>query len=253
MDRFRRHILLLTVALLAFLIYASILSAFYGSEKASLFFNSFGMSLFWLVLLAALIASFIAFKPLLRNLGPMLIHLACILIIAGSIYASRSSHLLRQRFFGEQRIYDGYLVLHEGSSDNRLISQDQSEFLGELPFHLALKRFSIEYYPTVHVDQAQAKQYTSTVIFISPEGEKLDEKKVSVNHPVSYGGYCFYQSFYGSDYLGQYTVLHVKTASGIFVVYTGYALLCLGVIWSLWVRNLLPAIRSYKGVSPDGD
>jgi hypothetical protein len=253
MDRFRRHLLLLTVVLLAFLIYTSILSAFYGSGKASLFFNSLGMSLFWLALLAALLVSFVTFKPLRRSPGPMLIHLACILIIAGSIYGSRSAHLLRQRFFGEQKIYDGYIVLHEGASDNRLISQDQSELLGELPFHLALKRFSIEYYPTVRADQAQVKQYTSSVIFVSPEGKKLDEKKVSVNHPASHGGYYFYQSSYGSDYHGQYTILHVKTASGLFVVYAGYVLLCLGIIWSLWVRNLLPAIHSYKGVNPDGD
>jgi energy-coupling factor transporter transmembrane protein EcfT len=253
MDRFRRYILLLTVVLLVFLIYTSILSAFYGSGKASLFFNSFGMSMFWLVLLAILLVSFVAFKLLRRSPGLMLIHLACILILAGSIYGSRSSHYLRQRFFGERRIYDGYLLLHEDASDNRLISQDQSEVLGELPFHLALERFSIEYYPAARLSDAQVKQCTSTVLFVSPEGKKLGGKKISVNHPASYGGYYFYQSSYGSDYHGKYTILHAKTASGLFVVYTGYAFLCLGVIWSLWGRNLLPAIRSYKGVNSDGD
>jgi hypothetical protein len=253
MDRFRRHLMLLTVVLLTFLIYVSILSAFYGSEKASVFFNSLGMSLFWLAILAALIAGFVLFKTLRRSPGQMLIHLACILILAGSIYASRSAHLLRQRFCGEQRIYDGYLLIHEGASDNRLVSHDRSDVLGELPFHMALKKFTIEYHPTANMDEARPKQYTSSVIFVSPEGKQLDEKKISVNHPAEYGGYLFYQSSYGNDYHGDYTVLHVKTSSGLFAVYAGYFLLCLGVAWSLWVRNLLPAIRSYKGASPNGD
>jgi hypothetical protein len=248
MDRFRRYSLLLTVFLLAFLVYASILSSFYGSAKAALFFNSLGMTVFWLVLLVALVLSFIAFKPLRRSLGSLLIHLACILIIAGSMYGSRSAHYLRQQLFAENMIYEGYLILHEGFSDNRVLSQDQVELLGELPFHIALTKFSTEYYPSMRTRNAEPRQYRSNVTVISSQGTQLDKKEISVNHPARYGGYYFYQSSYGSDAHGPYTVLHVKTASGLFVVYAGYALLCLGVIWSLWVRNLLPVIRSYKGV-----
>jgi hypothetical protein len=248
MDRLRRYLLLSTVFLLAFLVYASILSSFYGSAKASLFFNSLGMTVFWLVLFIALVFSLIAFKSLRRSLGSLLIHLACILIIAGSMYSSRSAHYLRQQLFGESRVYQGYLILHEGFSDNRILSQDQAELLGELPFHMALKKFSTEYYSSMRTRNAEVKQYRSNVLVISPQGTQLDEKEISVNHPARYGGYYFYQSSYGSDAHGPYTVLHVKTASGLFVVYAGYALLCLGVIWSLWVRNLLPVFRSYKGV-----
>jgi hypothetical protein len=246
MERFRRHIMLLTVCLLAFLVYASILSAFHGSAKASLFFNSIGMTVFWLVLLAALVVSFFALAPLRRNPGSLMVHLACILIIGGSMYSSRSFHYLRQKFLGETRVYDGYLLVHEHTSENRLISQDMTDIIGELPFSLALTTFAIDYYPAPHGIQPAVKQYRSAGLVFAPDGKELGSLRVSVNHPARFGGYDFYQSSWGQDVYGRYTVLHVKAVSGIYVVYAGYALLCLGVVWSLWFRNLLPVLRSYR-------
>jgi hypothetical protein len=246
MERFRRHLMLLTVLLVAFLIYASILSAFHGAARASVFFNSMGMSVFWVALLAALVVSFVAFKPLRRSPGSLMVHLACILIIAGSMYGSKSCHLLRQKYLGETRIYDGYLMLHEGYSENRLISEDESAALGELPFHMALKKFIIEYYPSPRAIQPAVKQYRSIAVVSPSEGKEL-QLRIAVNEPVTYGGYTFYQSSWGEDALGRYTVLHVRALSGIPALYTGYALLCAGLVWSLWIKNLLPAVRRYRG------
>ncbi|MHC4681862.1 MAG: cytochrome c biogenesis protein ResB [Planctomycetota bacterium] len=68
-------------------------------------------------------------------------------------------------------------------------------------------------------------------------------KDVEVNHPLYFGGYHFYQSSY-DDQAGRYTVLSVHSDTGLFVVYAGYWLLCLGVIWHLWLRHVLTKIRS---------
>jgi hypothetical protein len=253
MDRFRRHLMLLTLFLVAFLIYASILSAFYGSARASAFFNSTAMVIFWVVLLAGLVASFFFFSPLRRSPGSLMVHLACILIIAGSMYGSRSCHELRHRFFGEQRIYDGYLLVHEKYSENRLLAEDESTILGELPFSVALQKFTIDYYPATRVLPAMARQYRSSALVLSPAGNKIGELRIAVNHPGVFGGYHFYQSSWGQDAYGPYSFIHVRAISGLYAVYAGYVLLCLGLVWSLWVKVVGPAMRKNRRGAADGN
>jgi hypothetical protein len=67
------------------------------------------------------------------------------------------------------------------------------------------------------------------------------EKDIEVNHPLHYGGYHFYQQSY-DDKAGQYTVLMVVSDTGIAVVFAGYWMLCIGVIWHLWLRR--PAVHT---------
>jgi hypothetical protein len=252
-ERFRRQLMLLAAVMLAFLVYASILSAFYGSSRASLFFTSIGMTIFWLILLASLVASFLVFSHLRRNPGSLMVHLACILIVAGAMYGSRPFHQFRQKYLGEKHVYDAYLVLHEGHSENRLLSEDESALAGELPFHVVLKRFAIDYYPSTHIGPAMPKQYRSLCVAISPEGKELAQFRVAVNEPATYAGYTFYQSSWGDDGIGRYSTLHVRAISGLYVVYAGYVILCLGLVWTLWIKNLLPVIRSYRGGSSRED
>lgn len=68
-------------------------------------------------------------------------------------------------------------------------------------------------------------------------------KDVEVNHPLHFGGYHFYQSSY-DDKAGRYTVLSVHADTGLYVVYAGYWLLCLGIIWHLWLRHVLAKMKS---------
>jgi len=68
------------------------------------------------------------------------------------------------------------------------------------------------------------------------------EKDIEVNHPLSFGGYHFYQHSYDSE-AGQYTVLMVVSNTGLGVVYAGYWMLCTGVIWHLWLRHIVPRIK----------
>ena len=69
------------------------------------------------------------------------------------------------------------------------------------------------------------------------EGDKVvAAKDVEVNHPLHFGGFHFYQSSY-DDQAGRYTVLSVHSDTGLYIVYAGYWLLCLGAVWHFWLRN----------------
>ncbi|MGB2866210.1 MAG: cytochrome c biogenesis protein ResB [Sedimentisphaerales bacterium] len=76
------------------------------------------------------------------------------------------------------------------------------------------------------------------------EGNKVvAEKDIEVNHPLRFGGYHFYQSSY-DDKAGQYTVLQVVSDTGLYVVYAGYWMLCIGVIWHLWLRHIFSRFKA---------
>ena len=80
------------------------------------------------------------------------------------------------------------------------------------------------------------KDYFSDVILFEEE-KQISKKTIEVNHPLHYGGYHFYQSSYDPQ-KGQYTVLTVHSDSGLNVVYAGYLMLTLGVLWQFWLRHI---------------
>jgi len=73
---------------------------------------------------------------------------------------------------------------------------------------------------------------------ITKDNKVVAEKDIEVNHPLSFGGYHFYQHFYDTE-AGQYTVLMVVSNAGLAVVYAGYWMLCVGVFWHMWLRHIV--------------
>ncbi len=71
-------------------------------------------------------------------------------------------------------------------------------------------------------------------------------KDIEVNHPLHYGGYHFYQSSYGENQMGEYTVLTVVSDSGLNIVYSGFAMLILGVFWHFWGLRLWPVLKAVQ-------
>lgn len=69
------------------------------------------------------------------------------------------------------------------------------------------------------------------------------EKNVEVNYPLGFGGYHFYQSSY-DDEAGRYTVLSVHSDTGLYIVYAGYWLLCLGAAWHFWLKSIVTKTKS---------
>lgn len=78
---------------------------------------------------------------------------------------------------------------------------------------------------------------------IVKDDKVVAEKDIEVNHPLHFGGYHFYQSSY-DDKAGQYTVLQVVSDTGLYVVYAGYWMLCIGTIWHLWLRHIFPRLKA---------
>ncbi len=90
--------------------------------------------------------------------------------------------------------------------------------------------------------QRAIREYISEVQVI--ENDKVAiEKNLEVNHPLHFGGYHFYQHSYDAD-AGQYTVLMVVSDTGLNLVYYGYLMLCIGVFWHLWLKNVFTALKA---------
>jgi hypothetical protein len=77
---------------------------------------------------------------------------------------------------------------------------------------------------------------------IIQDNKVVAEKDIEVNHPLYYGGYHFYQHSY-DDKAGEYTVLTVVSSTGLNLVYAGYLMLCIGVLWHFWLRHLLKVLE----------
>lgn len=94
--------------------------------------------------------------------------------------------------------------------------------------------------PLVMTYRRTVSDYISELEIVE-DGKVVAAKNIEVNHPLHYGGYHFYQSSYGQDRLGEYTVLSVVSDSGLSAVYAGYAMLIAGVVWHFWGRRTLSA------------
>jgi len=335
MNKFKRTVMWAALTLVILLIFLSIYGAFIGAERASDFFNSLPLAVYWLAFIVLLIIGLAAFRRLVRVPGLLLIHVGCIGILVGSMWGSEAGHKLQKRLFGIDKIRKGRMAILENHSKN-LVTLEDNEQTKELPFHIKLKDFRIEYYEPQYL-QIQTKQGkiwripveigtefplgddfgTVTILrtfenfkiriedgenvffddpqpgfnpalevqIESPGGEVVTkyvferfgghthsedkfllsyhrtisdyvselqiiendkvvaEKDIEVNHPLHYGGYHFYQHSY-DDHAGQYTILMVVSDTGLKFVFAGYLMLCIGVIWHLWLRGIFAEIKS---------
>jgi len=85
------------------------------------------------------------------------------------------------------------------------------------------------------------RDFLSEVAVIK-NGKEVINKVIEVNHPLHYGGYHFYQHSYDAKE-GKYTILSVTSDSGLYCVYAGYWMLCLGVIWHFWLRHIVRRLK----------
>jgi cytochrome c-type biogenesis protein CcsB len=98
-----------------------------------------------------------------------------------------------------------------------------------LPFSLALNDFIMERYP----GSDSPSSFESRVTLDDQQRGLTASHRIYMNHILDYRGYRFYQSSYDTDEKG--TVLSVnRDRLGTSVTYTGYALLFLGLLMSLF-------------------
>lgn len=228
-EKFGRAVMWITLAMVVLLIFLSVYGAFLGPYQAKNFFNSPVLSAYWLALMALLAAAFVIFR-LIRLQGLWLIHAGCILILAGALWGSGTGLKVYNWLFGTDKILTGRMIIFEGYTGNHIILEDSGR-IKELPFHIKLKDFRIEYYKPECV-----RDYISDIQVIK-DGNVVAEKSIEVNHPLHFGGYHFYQSSFDTQ-AHRYTVLSVVSDTGLGFVYAGYMALGIGVFWHLWIRHI---------------
>lgn len=92
----------------------------------------------------------------------------------------------------------------------------------ELPFHI--------FYA---LDHAEVKNFTSSVL-ITPDKAPGFKAEISVNKPLQVNGYTLYQTSYDPADAG-YSLLSAARDRGLWAVYTGFAVLLVGII--LWLKE----------------
>lgn len=229
-DKFGRAVMWVALAMVVLLIFLSVYGAFLGPYRAKSFFNSPALSGYWLVLMALLVTAFAVFCRPVRLPGPFLMHGGCILVLAGALCGSGAGLKVYNWLFSTDKIQAGQMIIFEGDAENRVKLEDGGQ-IKELPFHIKLKDFRIEYYKSGPI-----RDYISEVQVVK-DGNVVAEKSIEVNHPLHFGGYHFYQNSF--DAKGhRYTVLSVVSDTGLNLVYAGYLALGIGVFWHFWLRHI---------------
>jgi cytochrome c biogenesis protein len=120
---------------------------------------------------------YLAERGRFRPLGPYLVHLALLLILAGGVIG---------KFWG----LEGTLPLDQGETTRTFQVGRQSRPLG---FEIRLNRFEVQFYEKGGIP----KEFSSDLTFLQ-DGKEAASATCRVNDPVTFGGLTFYQSSYGS-------------------------------------------------------
>jgi hypothetical protein len=143
-TRIKRLVLWAGLALILLLIAFSIYGAFIGVESAKRFFNSIPLSVYWLAFVVLLISAIALFKRLLCFRGLFLIHLGCIIILAGGLIGSQAGFKIQDKLFRIDTIRTGQMIINEGTTERAVEMEDG--VIKMLPFAIRLAGFKIEYY-----------------------------------------------------------------------------------------------------------
>ena len=140
----KRISLWLGLLLILLLTALSIFAAFIGAERAQRFFNSLPLAIYWIFFALLLIAALMSFHRLLHVRGLFLIHLGCVVILAGALLGSRAGLKIQDNLFGSDTIPAGQMTILKGATDTAVELDDG--VIKQLPFAIKLDNFRIEYY-----------------------------------------------------------------------------------------------------------
>ncbi|MEL0455894.1 cytochrome c biogenesis protein CcsA [Flavobacteriaceae bacterium SZ-1-7] len=101
-----------------------------------------------------------------------------------------------------------------------------------LPFYIQLKKFILDKYPGTD----SASSYASEVVLIDEPNNVNMDFRIFMNNILNYGGYRFFQSSFDKDEKGTYLSVN-HDFWGTTISYLGYALLTIGLIWTLFNKN----------------
>jgi cytochrome c biogenesis protein len=126
-----------------------------------------------------------------RPLGPYLVHLSLLLVVAGGLIG---------KFWG----VEGRLALEE-NQEAQAFSLPASRTEKPLGFKVRLDKFRVDFYGKGEAP----KEFTSDLTFFQDDKE-VGQVVCRVNHPVTFGDYTLYQSSYGAQPAGPVVLLLKK-------------------------------------------
>ena len=199
-----------------FILVASlIVSSFFPGELAIKYFYR----AIWFIALLGIAGIGLAFNIYSffrkRNFSFGVTYLGILLVLLGGLVA----HL-----FGEE----GFIEIKEGQKVNGYWIED--DIFRPVDFSIYLKDFSVEFYPDKRKGMRFVKSYKSEVILYK-DGKAVKEGIIEVNKPFNFRGMSFYQYGYDAERPHQ-TILQVVKDPGLPLVYTGYFILLLGMVFS---------------------
>ncbi len=109
--------------------------------------------------------------------------------------------------------------LPDGASETHYVFQNQAAHRNPQ------KRFMVSF-----ESNQMVRDYVSDLTVLSG-GKDIAAKKIEVNKPLYVRGYHLYQSSWGQDENGLYSVLQVVNSHGLTAVFAGYMLISAGLIW----------------------
>lgn len=130
---------------LLLLVLLSITGAFLGANKASLFFNSPPLAVFWMALSVLFVSAFIFWKSLYLRPYLLLCHVGCIAVLAGGLWGSEAAHAFRMAAGLSSKLTQGTILLHQGQTGSQVTLDDQARVF-ELPFSVRLAETEAIYY-----------------------------------------------------------------------------------------------------------
>ncbi|MDO4970626.1 MAG: cytochrome c biogenesis protein CcsA [Bacteroidales bacterium] len=201
------------ILILLVLAVATVVEKLCGTNVARLFvYDSWAFFALWMVVAVSALAYILKNK---MRFSSLLFHFSLLFILAGAAI----TWLFAQH---------GKIRLEQGKQSSTCLTADGGSF--QLPFHLMLKEFKIDYYPgtSAPIDFVSMLQVT--------EDRHTEMGQVSMNHIFSYEGYRFCQNGYDPEQNA--TVLSVSCdPCGIGVTYSGYLLLFLSCLWLMIDKN----------------
>ena len=200
---------------------ATVVEKYHGSAFVSAhIYGAWWFSALWAMLTVASLA-YIMKRRLYRRLAVFLLHVSFVVILAGAL----TTHLTARR---------GTVRLRTGIPE--MVYTDNDRRVEHLPFTLTLKEFHIINYPGTDAPldyQSTIQTYHRTQ---REQGQDTTEVRVSMNHIGTVEGYRLFQQSYDSDEAGVTLGLSYDPY-GIAITYTGYLLLLLGIIATLFSRK----------------
>jgi len=130
---------------LMLLIILSIAGAFLGADKASMFFNSPPLAVFWIFLTGLFCTAFFFWKSLYRRVNLLLCHAGCVAVLVGGLWGSAAAHRLRASAGISEKLTKGTIILRQGQTGNQVMLADQTGTFA-LPFEVHLEKTQVTFY-----------------------------------------------------------------------------------------------------------